>query len=175
LDGVIYRLTARHVEVSARLAELEAKISAARERADGETVTQEQQHELLELSELSHRDVSFTDDELVHLKWLTNLSDLDLNHTSISDAGLAHIEGLIKLERLNLSRTHITDAGLAHLTALTNLSSLDLGGTQITDAGLVHLKRLTKLRALSLRFETHVTEVGVKELQQALPSLKISR
>jgi hypothetical protein len=45
--------------------------------------------------------------------------------------------------------------------------------TQVTDAGLVHLKRLTNLSELNLT-STHVTDAGAKELQQALPKLKIT-
>ncbi len=56
----------------------------------------------------------------------------------------------VTLSRIGLACTQITDAGLVHLKALINLSSLDLLGTRVSDA-------------------------GVKEQQQALPSLKIAR
>jgi hypothetical protein len=47
-------------------------------------------------------------------------------------------------------------------------------GNRVTDAGLVHLKGRKKLSYLDLKL-TQVTNAGVKELQQALPSLKIVR
>ncbi len=61
-----------------------------------------------------------------------------------------------------------------HLTSLTDLSYLSLAETQVTDAGLVHLKRLNNLSWLHVH-GTHVTAAGIKELEQALPHLKISR
>ena len=49
-----------------------------------------------------------------------------------------------------------------------------LRDTQITDGGLTHLKGLTSLSELEVH-NTHVTDDGVNELQQALPDLKIIR
>ncbi len=114
-------------------------------------------------------------------------------HTRITDAGLAHLKGLNNLSRLRLGDAFIaaglrveeslkplfdlppiTDAGLAHLEGLTNLSELDLSGNEITDAGLVHLKALANLRIVDLR-GTRVTDAGAKDLQRALPRLKIIR
>jgi hypothetical protein len=60
------------------------------------------------------------------------------------------------------------------LKRLINLYSLCLGQTRISDSGLIHLKGLTKLSMLDLR-GTPVTDAGVNELQQALPSLRIYR
>jgi hypothetical protein len=60
------------------------------------------------------------------------------------------------------------------LNGLEKLSSLDRSFTPITNAGLRHLKGLTKLSDLNLQ-GTRVTGAGVQELQQALPSLRISR
>ena len=51
---------------------------------------------------------------------------------------------------------------------------LNLDGTRISDAGLAHLKELTKLSSLDIN-GSQVTEAGVRDLQQALPSLKIYR
>jgi hypothetical protein len=189
LSAVVDRTRARVAEVGARLSELQAKRKGAPERADGATATQEQQNKRLalvmsdgktfgakldELDQLSHSEFNFTDDELVHLKWLTNLSDLNVSHTLISDTGLTHIEGLIKLERLDLSRTRITDAGLSRLRHLKNLSFLDLGWNPVTDSGLANLKVLTKLTVLELD-GTHVTDAEMNDLERALPSLKIKR
>ncbi len=129
---------------------------------------------LTTLSFLTLQDTQITDAGLVHLKRLTNLSALELNGTQVTDAGLVHLKGLTNLIRLSLSRTRVTDAGLVHLKRLTNLSTLELNGTQVTDAGLVHLKGLTNLTTLELA-GTQVTDAGVKEIQEALPKLKITR
>ncbi len=113
-----------------------------------------------------------SDAELAHLKGLTNLSYLCLGGNRISDAGLAHLKSLTTLERLSIGSSRVSDAGLAHLEALTNLTVLDLSYTAVTDAGLAHLKGLARLRYLYVN-ETRVTDAGLKELQQALPNLKI--
>jgi hypothetical protein len=42
----------------------------------------------------------------------------------------------------------------------------------VSEAGLAHLKAMTKLSDLNLTL-TQVTDAGVKDLEQALPSLHI--
>ncbi len=44
----------------------------------------------------------------------------------------------------------------------------------MTDAGLLDLEELSQLKELHLK-KTHVTNEGVKKLQQALPNCKIER
>ena len=54
-------------------------------------------------------------------------------------------------------------------------TDLSLTHTAITDAGLVHLKKgLTGLRRVNLK-ATNVTDIGVRDLQQARPDLVITR
>ena len=62
----------------------------------------------------------------------------------------------------------------AELDHVVHLKRLFLGGTQITDAGLVHLRGLKRLQELEVG-NTRVTDTAVRELQRALPNLKISR
>lgn len=107
-----------------------------------------------------------------HLKGLPALEELYLGHTRVDDRGLIHVGRLTGLEVLDLSTTKITDAGLVDLKGLHNLKTLDLAGTKIGNAGLAHLKGLTSLQELNL-WKTHATDVGVQELQNALPNLKI--
>jgi hypothetical protein len=113
-----------------------------------------------------------TDAGLEHLERLTNLTDLYLSGTQVTDAGLGHLRGLTNLEYLYLRDTQVTDAGLEHLKELTKLTKLDLRDTQVTDAGLEHLEGLTKLELLALD-GTQVTSEGVKKLQEALPDCAI--
>jgi internalin A len=129
---------------------------------------------LTRLQELWLNQSSVGDVEIEQFKELRCLVALLLRDTQMTDAGLAHLKGLRKLSYLNAGRTRVTDAGLAHLTSLTELKSLGLDHTQVTDAGLAHLRGLAKLSNLDLK-GTQVTDGGVKELQQALPRLKIER
>ena len=141
------------------------------ERADF-VMAQLKSHTKLSALHLTGSDVS--DSGLSHLESLTALSELHLGFTQATDSAIAHVRGLANLSDLNLRRTRITDAGLSHLTGLTKLSALDLVGTRITDAGLAHLKSLSNLKTLEVR-DTHVTDAGARELQKALPNLKIIR
>ncbi len=115
-----------------------------------------------------------TDAGLVHLDGLKNLTNLYLANTHVTDAGLVHLKGQSNLRLLVLSSSTISDAGLVHLKGLASLSDVNLSSTQVTDAGLVHLTRLTNLSVLALR-GTQVTDGGARQLQRALPSLKIIR
>ena len=89
-----------------------------------------------------------------------------------TDREMAHIGHLTQLEVLYLNATRVTDAGLTDLEGLTALRYLSLGGSKITDAGLVHLKGLTNLRVLNL-INTKVSDAGIRDLQRALPLVKI--
>ena len=92
----------------------------------------------------------------------------------LSDADLIHISHLTGLEELDLHRSRVTDSSLVHLEGMTDLQSLTLFHTGVTDAGLMRLKRLRRLRNLSIE-NTKVTDAGARELQKALPDVRISR
>jgi internalin A len=59
------------------------------------------------------------------------------------------------------------------LKNLKGLQDLSLTHTAITDAGLVHLKGLASQRRVHLE-ATKVTDIGVRDLQQARPDLIIT-
>ncbi len=118
---------------------------------------------------------SVTDDVLAQLDGMNCLEELLLQYAQISDSGLAHVRNLRSLRTLWISGPGTGDERLRHLSGLTNLKRLMLPWrTGITDAGLAHLKGLTNLSLLNLT-GTSVSDAGVKELQQALPSLTIVR
>jgi hypothetical protein len=128
-------------------------------------------------------------------RWIVDLIGVDyfghvtrvelVSVPSVTNATLAHVGRLTRLQELNVVSPSVSDAGLEHLKALTELSDLSLNGlvrlrsltlerTEITDAGLAPLKGLTSLSVLRIG-KTQVTDAGIKELQQALPSLTIYR
>ena len=104
------------------------------------------------------------DDELSHLKGLTNVQALFLSGANVSDTGLKNLKGLVRLKSLNLRGTKVTDAGIAQLRGLSSLDELDLSMTKITDAGLVHLGGLRSLKVLSLSM-TRITDAGLVHLR----------
>jgi len=58
---------------------------------------------------------------------------------------------------------------------LTGLRDLNIGVDfpgLVTDAGLKHLKKLTNLQGLNV-VNQKTTEIGIKDLQQALPHTRI--
>lgn len=115
------------------------------------------------------------DDALLgQLKGLKQLERLSLAGTKITDAGLAHLKDMHKLQLLALPGTKITDKGVAHLKDLKELRVIHLNNTKITDEGLSHLKGLSQLEGINL-LSTAVTDAGVKELQRAIPKLKVMR
>jgi hypothetical protein len=99
---------------------------------------------------------------------------ITLAESRATDADLARLKSFPKLKGLNLSSTAVTDAGLAHLEGLGELQFLDLSNTQVTDAGLVHLRGLNKLQMLNVS-GTRVTAAGLRDLQRALPRVKVGR
>ncbi len=129
---------------------------------------------LTRLRSLGLHKTKVSDSGLANLKGSSALRSLWLNRSAVTDEGLAHLEGRTNLEALALRETAITDAGLVHLRGLIGLKRLFLGGTKVTDAGLVHLKGLSRLQLLEVG-NTRVTDAAVRELQEALPNLKISR
>jgi hypothetical protein len=76
--------------------------------------------------------------------------------------------------RVDLSGKRVSDDNLPPLEVFTQLRELDLSNTQIGDASLAKLKGLKQLQQLRLT-GTKVTDAGVKNLQSALPRLKVIR
>jgi hypothetical protein len=104
--------------------------------------------------------VGISNQGLAHLCGLTNLSRLTLRTPTVSDDGLKPIGRLVNLQELDLS-CNITDNGLRHIRSLTNLQKLTLEG-DVTDEGMQHLGSLTSLRELVLR--CRVTDAGMPHL-----------
>ncbi len=104
---------------------------------------------------------------------LATLESLELDHTKVGDAGLEKLKPLENLVNLSVNSTAITDAGLEHLKAL-KLQQLSVADNRITDKGLVHLRMQTAMQILHLE-KTKVTDLGVYDLQRALPNLRIFR
>jgi internalin A len=127
------------------------------------------------LSRLEELDIEGTeagDSGLANLERLTHLKALTVCDWDLTDPGF--LETMTELEHLDLNDSAVGDAGLAHLKGLTRLRILELVGTKVTDGGLAHLKGLTSLQDVYLG-DTKITDAGVRELQEALPRLRISR
>ncbi len=106
------------------------------------------------------------------LKALPAVYWVGLHDSDTTNADVKHLKCLPKLRRLSLAETKITDAALIDLKEITTLEWLELHHCAITDVGLVHLKSLKKLKHLDLH-GTKVTKEGIKELQDAIPNVKI--
>jgi hypothetical protein len=114
-----------------------------------------------------------TDKELRHVGQLPRLKRLVVHSTMITDAGLSYLSNLTSLGLLEIDGTQISNAGLAHLKRLTRLYALSLVGTKVTDDGLSCLKGLWDLQVL--RLPEGVSDDGIRELEEALPSTFVAR
>jgi hypothetical protein len=63
---------------------------------------------------------------------------------------------------------------MADVAKLDGLEFIWLNNTLVTDSGLAKLKGLTRLKTLKLD-GTPVTDVGVAEMESAMPGLKVER
>ncbi len=113
-----------------------------------------------------------TDAGVKHLRGLTNLKDLRLPNTRLTDDGIPDLVRISKLEWLSLSNTHVTDEGLIRLRGLSGLKGLFIQNTEVTDRGLENLTAFTRLEERRLH-GTRVTDEGVRNLQRALPGLRV--
>lgn len=104
----------------------------------------------------------------------STVTRIDFFSTPIDDADLEVLRSFPDLQSLGLTSTKVTDAGLEHLVGLKKLRTLSLGFTNITDAGLITLAKLPALQDVDL-LQTKVTSASLKELQKALPQLKVSK
>jgi hypothetical protein len=112
---------------------------------------------------------------LKKLRGLTRLRYLAVHGEGITDEGLEEIASSHPLlDYLDVRQSSITDEGLKHIPLMTNLEKLLLDeNREITDNGLDHLKGLKELRVLVL-WRTQVTDSGVQELKESLPTTFIS-
>ena len=112
------------------------------------------------------------DEGLEPIKLLESVKVLNLRDTKITNAGIINIKGMKDLKRLHLERTNVDDGCIDYLTGLQELEYLNLYSTKVSDLGLSKLKDLKNLKKLYL-WQTNVTNEGVKQLETALPDLKI--
>lgn len=88
-------------------------------------------------------------EDLIHLKKLTQLKNLDLSYSSITDEAIPIINELTSIQVLNLTGTQISDKGLKMLS-LPKLYYLELNHTNISNDGLARLeKRCPRLHMAS--------------------------
>ena len=95
-------------------------------------------------------DSYITDEDIEHLRGLSQLRYLHLRGTQVTDKGVENLRALSQLQGLDLHGTKVTDKGLEHFRGLSQLQGLDLYGTKITDKGLENLNGLAQLRHLRL-------------------------
>jgi hypothetical protein len=114
------------------------------------------------------------DDELKQVEKFATAKCLHVLGSNVTDKGLVYVAKMEQLESLHLIGTQVTDAGLKPLNELKKLRFLHLIGTKITDKGLASLAGMKQLEVLDVR-GTAVTDEGLSKLQDALPTLRITR
>jgi serine/threonine-protein kinase len=126
------------------------------------------------LRELCLHLTAVTDSDLIHLKDRPSMVLVNLSETGVRGPGLVHLEGQEKLVQLDLTQTPIIEAELARLKNMPGLQTVRLTKTNVTDACLVHLKAVKYLRNLYIQ-GTQITDQGVRDLQTAMPQVKVYR
>src|SRR5271157_1346923 len=102
---------------------------------------------------------------------IPQITELDLSRRGILDKHMPLLGKLTSIKKLNLGFNEITDAGLPPLAALISLQDLSLrNNTTITDLGVRNLANLASLSVLDLR-DTRLGAAGLTNLQ-GLTSLK---
>jgi len=119
-----------------------------------------------------------TDEELVHIKSLTNLTDLALTHIHGVNIGYVSIESLINLQKLTLFKCkfpnhelcvgglinlvylnilgcHSNDHTILSISSLPKLQTLCLGHTHISPSSLSVLSKMTQLRKVKIGYCLH--------------------
>jgi internalin A len=114
-----------------------------------------------------------TDAGLPNLSRLTGLRKLLIGITKVTDVTLAQLARLTWLEELQFGGETGSDAGMDHLRALTNLKTLQVYGPWFTDAGLAPVSEMNHLSTFFVADETSVTAVGLNNLQQQRPALRL--
>ena len=116
---------------------------------------------------------------------LKHLELLDMKGLSYRDAKgeyyRAYLDALAHLPQLRLlALRSAIDADLEHLGNLSALEELHLYNSEVTDEGLAHLKGVSRLKRLHLHGGatvfyggTDVTQQGIDELKEAIPSLLV--
>jgi len=123
---------------------------------------------LAQISSISVVEQPITDTGLQHLaRMLYDRNDF----TEASDETGLHSNKNAQIS-LALGLTKITNDGLRVLRVMP-LRRLTLRGTEFTDASIEHLKTTSSLESIDLA-GTKVTDMGIAELQKALPNCKIS-
>jgi Domain of unknown function (DUF4375) len=111
------------------------------------------------LRQLTLRDGSFCDADLVPLAALVKLEKLSLtDNNRIHGTFCDHLMGLSRLKYLNPGE-QVTDEGLGMIARLSGLVDLYAGGP-FTNAGLTHLTSLQRLESLAIHSEL-VTSEGI--------------
>ena len=98
----------------------------------------------------------------------TNLYNLDISSTQVSN--LEPIKNLTNLQYLNLISTQVSD--LEPIRKLSNLEILQIGETHVSD--FEPIKEFKQLEYIYMENCMKISEKQTKDLQMALPNLKIT-
>ncbi len=116
------------------------------------------------LEELYFWDNKLTDAAAAELAKLTRLKVLDLSGTQFSDAGVRELRTLSELQEMRLDNTLVQDACVDEFPKLRDLQ---VGWTRASDTLLERASRLPELRSLDCCECEHVSDAGLKYLENA--------
>jgi len=132
---------------------------------------------LANLRNLKHIHISNSligDGTLETMSRLKELTSIGFQNNRFTDDGFKWLEHMPQLTDLWVgSAGRVSDAAMPHFAKLTNLKILELQSSVVTDAGIMQLKDIKSLKGLILCGGS-VTKEGARELEAAIPGLKVA-
>jgi Leucine-rich repeat (LRR) protein len=107
------------------------------------------------------------------LRGLAGLESLDISRTQVGDAGVTELSGLRFLRSINVAGTRITDVCIHTLTEMQSLEEIVLSDTAVTLPAVLALRDMRQLRTLNVYGCPAISAAGMRELQEAMPSLDV--
>ena len=112
------------------------------------------------------------DGAMYHFRTLLQLTHLSIRSNSLTDNACVKLAKLIKLKELDIGDNPISSQGMVTLLPLVNLVSLNVSHSYVADGGIYRISRMLKLRKLDLS-NTRVTVAAVMLLADSYPYIQV--
>jgi len=112
------------------------------------------------------------DDDLLHVKWLSNVQQVLFTGKKITDKVVRSIAGLQSVREVSIKRAAISDDAMKAFQELKQLDQLNVWYTPVSDNAVESLKQLKQLTALRL-YGTKISDDGRDQLVAALDGAKV--
>ncbi len=112
------------------------------------------------------------DEDLQHVKWLSNVQQVVLTGKKVNNAVVRSIGGLDSVREVSIKRAAITDEAMDAFQSMKKLDQLNVWYTPVSDKAVDELKKLKSLSAMRL-YGTRISNQGRDQLTAALPTVNV--